>query len=69
MCTHTRTPTFIKLERKGGEKDVYLLVRPRERKTRDLGTVKCIGSEGRVLSKRVKKDGDLILTNCIVCLA
>jgi len=41
---------YQKLETKEGEKDVFKLVRARERKTRDLGCVRCIkGEDGRVL--------------------
>ena len=41
---------YQKLETKEGEKDVFKLVRARERKTRDLECVRCIkGEDGEVL--------------------
>ena len=41
---------YQKLKTKEGEKDVFNLAKARERKTRDLGCVKCIkGEDGKVL--------------------
>jgi len=41
-----------KLETKEGEKDVFKLARAKEKKSRDLGCVRCIkGEDGKVLVK------------------
>jgi len=41
---------YQKLETKEGEKDVFKLTKAREKKTRDLGCVRCIkGEDGKVL--------------------
>ena len=43
---------YQKLETKEGEKEVFKLARVRERRTRDLGVVRCIKDEnGKVLSE------------------
>ena len=43
---------YHRLETKEGEKDVFKLARARERKTRDLGVVRCIkDKEGKVLTE------------------
>jgi len=43
---------YQKLETKEGEKEVFKLARGRERKTRDLGFMRCIKVEnGKMLSK------------------
>jgi len=46
---------YQKLNIKGGENEVFKLVRARERRTRDLGSVRCIkDEEGRVLREDAK---------------
>ena len=46
---------YLKLETMKGEKDVFKLVRAREKKTRDLGNIRCIkGEDGKVLVKDTK---------------
>jgi len=43
---------YHRLDTKKGEKEVFKLVRARERKIRDLGVVRCIKDEnGKVLSE------------------
>ena len=46
---------YQKLEIKEGENEVFKLARGRERRTRDLGVVRCIKDEnGKVLSENVE---------------
>jgi len=46
---------YQKLETKEGEKDIFKLARVREKKTRDLGSVRCVKSEdGNVLIEDTK---------------
>jgi len=46
---------YQKLETKEGEKDAFKLARAREKKTRDLGNVRCIkGEDGKVLVEETK---------------
>jgi len=46
---------YHRLGMKEGEKEVLKLVRARERKTRDLGVVRCIkDEEGKVLTEDVE---------------
>jgi len=46
---------YQKLNSKGGEKEVFRLARARERRTRDLSTVRCIKDEdGRALVEDAK---------------
>ena len=46
---------YQKLETKEGEKDVFKLAKAREKKTRDLGCVRCIkGEDGKVLVEELE---------------
>jgi len=46
---------YQKLETKEGEKDVFKLARARERKSRDLGCIRCIkGRDGMVLMEETE---------------
>jgi len=46
---------YQKLETEEGEKDVFKLARANEKKTRDLGNVRCIkGEDGKVLAGETK---------------
>ena len=46
---------YQRLNAKGGENEVFMLARARERRTRDLGSVRCIKDEdGKVLVKDAK---------------
>ena len=43
---------YQKFETKEGEKDIFKLARAREKKTRDLGSVRCVKSEdGKILTE------------------
>jgi len=47
--------SYQKLETKEGEKDAFKLARAREKRTRDLGCVRCIkGEDGKVLVEEVE---------------
>jgi len=44
---------YVRLETKEGEKDVFNLARTMEKKTRDLGSIRCIkGDDGKVLVRK-----------------
>jgi len=46
---------YQKLGTKEGDKDVFKLARDREKKTRDLGNVRCIkGEDGKVLVEEAR---------------
>ena len=57
---------YARLDSKEGEKDIYRIARMREKKTRDLGIIRCIKDHNqKVLVKDtdIKKDVKIILTS------
>ena len=53
--SHAYERLYQRLETKEGEKDVFKLARAREKKSRDLGCVRCIkGEDGKVLVEEVE---------------
>ena len=57
---------YEKLDTKEVEKDIYRIARIRDRKTRDLCTVRCVKDEDQkvLVQDEQIKDGESILTNC-----
>ena len=60
---------YEKLDTKEVEKEIYRIARIRERKTRDLCTMRCVKDEDQkvlVRDEESKKDGESIFTNCLM---